>query len=927
MSRTAHFINHHRSGGLPNVAAATIGLVGCLLVALVGVASPSVGLDIATDFTQLPVSVDLQLPEKSVSIQGRLPRDWSQRSGWQSDLTIRFAPVDVRGKRGLRASKQGDGEIQLMIPTPVIEPGRYRLVITGRNPDQLRITAGIRQIGPGYVWTYRSQFNFGDEWQREQREFTLSRRLDDSGFFIRARGPSGAVDLAEFSLQRMTPQSVLEELRASHPDGGPANLFRTTSLDQGLAEGWSLAGRDYYGLDTRVEVIDDPAAPSGIGRAIEFECRDETMSINTEPLAIIQRDKPHTLSFFHRGEGRWEVEVRYDGDKKVLVGPPFTATPGEWRRTTMTFDPEIFGDRCHVHIRGSGRLRLDAFQLEPGGTATPFKRPYPGEVSLSVMNGVHDRAAILNGAGTPAVMRVGVTRVGVDDETPAVLRLRVHDVYGDAHDLPPVRLPSIADDAVDYRQLPIEIPAPAHRPFGTFRVEGWLESADGVRRSAHQERVFARVPPARFAGRDAPESAFGVHFRPAGWNAALLKSIGVNWVRLHDQGVHAVAWSFLEPQPGEWNFRDDVIEVLRDHDLSILGVLSTTPIWAAEIENPEDMTAADKQRYFAKYFLPRDPADWRNYVTTLAERYRDDIRVYDLWNEPWGGGFMNTRFRPDNRRKGMFQGPPHEQRILEYLELGRHAHDALASVDPDIQLVVDISKANYLERSIELGFTDFADVLAIHRHLGGTLGFPGDVFVKESREQLAAAPELGLPLWMTEGSATHLTHRSGFLDHTLAGVRKEDDPVETAQQVSRYLLSNLANGVEKVFLYAASYGHFAETNTSWRVYLMEGGAPHPSAAAHAAFAHHVDGKRIVDRRRVGDLEVYAFGELDGAGTTIVVSARPAGDTEAVPRLPGALDVFGNPLMNGESPRLPVFVPLEAEPGEALDWAGRVLSQR
>ncbi|MEM6332186.1 MAG: hypothetical protein AAF823_02480 [Planctomycetota bacterium] len=868
----------------------------------------------------MPTPVDLHKPEQRFSAQGSLPRGWSQRSGWQSDLSIRLEPVEVQGRRGLRASKAGEGEVQLMIATPVIEPGRYRLIITGRNPDQLNVIAGIRQIGPGYLWSYRTQFTFGDEWQREQREFTLNRRMEDSGFFIRARGPSGAIDLAEFSLQRITPQRVMAELRSKHPDGGPANLFRSTTLDQGLPEGWTVFGRGYYGLDTRMEVVEDAAAPSGIGRVLELESPSEVIPLNTEPFAVIQRDRPHTLSFFHEGEGRWEVEVRYDGDKQVVPGPSFTSKPGVWQRYSMTFDPEVFRDRGHVQVRGKGRIRVDAFQLEPGEQATPYARAEANEVSLALTNGVHPRAAVLTGAETPAALSLGVTRTAT---SPAILRLRQHDVYGNAHELLAIPLPTHSSDVL-YQAQEVVVPPPTDRPFGAFRVEAWIESNDGVRQSPMVERVYVRVPEARYAGRDAPESSFGAHFRPADWNAALLKAVGVNWVRLHDQGVHAVAWSFLEPEPGQWTFRDDLIEVLRHEDLSILGVLSTTPIWAASIENPEDMTEADQQRYFAKYFLPRDPADWRNYVSTLADRYRDDIRVYDLWNEPWGGGFMNIRFNPDNRNKGMFQGPPHAERVVRYLDLGRHARDALNSVDPDIQLVVDISKTNYLERSIELGFTEFADVLAIHRYVGGTLGFPGDTFAAESAQQIAAAPELGLPLWMTEGSSTHLSHRSGFLDHTLAGVRIEENPVATAQQLSRYLLSNLANRVEKVFLYAATYSHFAETNTRWGVLLMEGGAPHPSAAAHAAFARHIDGKQIAVDRRIGGLHAYAFTETNGS-TTVVLSDLP-GESHGLDASawPGAVDVFGNGLVDGEPIYFPVFILTDAEPGAALDAVARAI---
>ncbi|MEM9882001.1 MAG: hypothetical protein AAF800_03680, partial [Planctomycetota bacterium] len=715
------------------------------------------------------------------------------------------------------------------------------------------------------------------------------------------------------------PNLVLDELRRQHPDGGPSNLFRNTTLDQGLPEGWSTYGRGFYGLQSTLEVVEDPDTPSGVGRALEMTCRNERMPLNSEPIAFIQRDQPHTLSFFHKGEGRWDVELHYDGGKQILAQESFRPSSNDWKRFTMTLQPDVFRERGYVHIRGTGRLRLDAFQLEPKAKATPFRRSHPAELSLHLANGVNDRAPVLSGSDTEAQLRVGIESAGTLQAVK--LRVRIHDVYGTTMDMPAIDLPSLDADTT-YAQQTVAVAADPARPFGAFRAEAWVENADGRRVSAFQERVFLRVPPARFAGRDAPESSFGVHFRAADWSAELLKAVGVNWVRLHDQGVEAVAWYFLEPEPGQWNFRDDIIGTLRDHDLSILGVLSTTPTWASAIKNRDRMSPDDMTRYFTKYFLPRDLDDWENYVTTLATRYRDDIRVYDLWNEPYGGGFFNEAFVPEGRGKGKFRGAPQSERYGKYLELGRVADAALHAVDPDIRLTFCVTKHDWLEALMDQDVASLADVLIVHRYVGGSLGHPDNTFHRETADQLAAAERVGRPLWMTEGSATHLTHRSGFLDHTLAGVRREYDPVHTAQQLSRYLLSNFAQGVERVFLYSARYGHFEETNTPWAVLLMEAGSPHPSAAAHAVFAAKLDGKRIAGARALGDVaHAYVFADPQTPDRSTVVITEAANADAAsldLDRLPdGTVDVFGNPLTPGQVPLMPIFIETDLAPDRAL----------
>ncbi|MEM6392156.1 MAG: hypothetical protein AAF797_05240 [Planctomycetota bacterium] len=886
-------------------------MAGLLLMLI---STPAAALDIDTDFTELARPIEVVKPDKNLSIRGHLPRGWAQDAGWQSDLTLRFKRLTVQGRTGMRVTKQGNGQIQLRHTIPTLTPGRYRLTITGRNPDQLQIIAGVRQIGPGYLWSYRTQCTFGDEWQREVHEFTLNKPIADSAFYLLAKGPSNtAIDLAEFKLEQLTPDRILAELRQRYPDGGPSNLFRDTTLDQGLASGWSMTGRDYVGITTQTRVVEDDQTPSGIGRAFEIESRDEAAPLNSAPFPIIQRDRPHTVSFFAKGQGQWKAEVHYDGGKQIIASKAFALTP-DWQRVTLTFTPDLFRARAYLHLRGRGLMRVDGFQAEAGRQATTFHRSHPVGLSLVLTNGVNPRAAVLVGHDTPARLSLGLEPAG--HQGPTTVRLRVHNAYGEATDVSPLSVTASA-----YTQAQAEITPSSDHPLGPFRVEAWVEDANGQRISAFQELVFIRVPPPIYGGRDAPDSFFGTHSRPSQSRAELLKSIGVNWVRLHDQGKELVMWAFLEPEPGQWTFRDDLLQTYRDAHLSVLGVLSSTPVWAAHINNPQDMTEADKQRYFARYFLPRDQADWQNYVRTVAERYRDDIRVWDLWNEPWGGGFMNDRFVPSGRGKGMFRGPAQDVRIQRYFELGRTAHAALQQVDPELRLVVDISKPHFVEQAITDGATDFADVFAIHRYVGGSLGHPGDAFSKTSSEAADAARTVGTPLWMTEGSGSNITHRSGFYHHTLAGVRLEDDPIHNAQQMSRYLLSNLGLGVEKVFTYAANYSTFSETNTPWTVLLMEGGAPHPSAAAHAVLAHQLDGKHILKQHEIRKgLYVHVFAAEDSQQqlTLVLTRTEQADETEQlVGPIPNAVDVFGNRPTAGQPPLTPLFIQLEIADDQAL----------
>ena len=286
-----------------------------------------------------------------------------------------------------------------------------------------------------------------------------------------------------------------------------------------------------------------------------------------------------------------------------------------------------------------------------------------------------------------------------------------------------------------------------------------------------------------------PVSYFGLHIHrivqtqpwyPKGDRITPWPSIKFGSWRLWDAYV---AWPNLEPERGKWNFQtlDKYVGVAEWAGIDIVLPLGLSPTWASarpgESSGYGPGTAAE----------PKNIEDWRNYVRTVAQRYKGRIRTYDLWNE------VNV--------KGFYSGS--QEKLVE---LARVAYQTLKEVDPNIIFispsVVGAGNHRWLDEYLAKGGAKYLDVVGYHFYVPKAAPEAMLPLIQQVQSVMRKHGLEEKPLWNTEigwwiDNKTKLTRQYGAAPDW----RKLDDGMAAAY-VARTMVMSWPAGVSRVFWFA-----------------------------------------------------------------------------------------------------------------------------
>lgn len=215
---------------------------------------------------------------------------------------------------------------------------------------------------------------------------------------------------------------------------------------------------------------------------------------------------------------------------------------------------------------------------------------------------------------------------------------------------------------------------------------------------------------------------------------------------MQDAGIQAVRmdfnWDMLNPTPDEWKFEDydQVVEIVRAHEMEMLGIIDYVSWWASSAQDSNDWRVR-------LYSEPLNNYDFARYTYEVVNHFKDSVNVWQLWNEPNTQSFWKPE--PDPTR---------------YVALLQEAYLAAKYADPDAFVVMagmssngiegnDDSglASNFIERAYESGARGYFDALAIHPYMlpnGGIDTLRGKIAA--TRAVMNKYGDADVRLWLTE---------------------------------------------------------------------------------------------------------------------------------------------------------------------------------
>jgi hypothetical protein len=823
-------------------------------------------------------------------------------AGWvkncYGDHDVQFAPEtrDVREGRSAQrvtCTRFVAGGVQFHSADLAAEQGKpYTVRLWMKGDLRTPVYIGIRKHGEPYTAYLKRYARIKNEW----RPYILTGEASHSdprcALYVMFAG-TGTLLVDDVTLQ----PGIHEEVAAADLPPQKGNRIYNSGFEAG-PEGWTPT--DGFLIDrttahsgrasARVGSVDLPSLTLPLNRPLAAATRPRTapQGLECRPFPVrtgmrytlsawIKAARPNTrvtLRFFE-----WADEGGDQPSKRNERKATVTATT-DWARYQLSGIalPNLWEDYV-ARIVPTDSVWIDDVQIEEG-EATAYRPAQAIEV----------------GTHTPTRWCVVGDRVQVTTRVASAMPARAFQLLYTLEDLwsRPLRRVTCAarTDGTDTQSFTLDKP-------GMYRIRVQTDQSP-----ATGEVWFGVFPHRDRQLRSA--SLLGTHVTltlPEPSNTLRASAaMGARWVRLHDFGDFC-HWRVVEPEQGRFHWCDAEIDALRERGFMILANLGHPPRWAGRPHPKEqdhgDWTSAP----------PRDVAEWENYVFKTVEHFRDRIRHWEIWNEPYGQGF--------------FSGTPEE-----YAELLKVAYRAVKRADPQA-IVIGGCFSSYAQpwtrRVLARDGLQFMDVLSYHVYWSPALAEPAapgePTFLEQEVAHFAdVMREHGgaKPIYMTEGGlrcppfASWLP-KEGFSRGAAFGSRAGSDRVLTGVDAAcglvRGMVQMLSAGVTNICYYYTGGAQgampwFSTMANGYYVLMDYDGRPKPTMMAYSTLEQQLDGATPRGQRRHGDLTLHLFARGNG---TLAVAWSDRGRKLVLPGI-RVLDLMGNEEPAGQlRPGEPVYV--------------------
>jgi len=269
-------------------------------------------------------------------------------------------------------------------------------------------------------------------------------------------------------------------------------------------------------------------------------------------------------------------------------------------------------------------------------------------------------------------------------------------------------------------------------------------------------------------------------------------------------------WFSLESNKGEWHFEylDWEVSLAQQRGVEMMLILQNTPTWASA--RPTEAGCCSPNAPKGNIAEARNIEDWRNYVRTVATRYKGRVHSYELWNEP-----NVKRFYSGN--------------VKQLILLNRAAYQVLKEIDPSITVISSAMSPygdhlKYFEDYIIQGGGSYADVIGYHFYAAPKSPEAMLPAIRQVQSLMVKHKLDSKSLWNTETGWKIINRDKNIKDEELPG--NPLSTIDASAYIARSYILSWAARVERLYWYA--WGHRSMGLTEY-----DARTPKPVATAYA----------------------------------------------------------------------------------------------
>lgn len=207
--------------------------------------------------------------------------------------------------------------------------------------------------------------------------------------------------------------------------------------------------------------------------------------------------------------------------------------------------------------------------------------------------------------------------------------------------------------------------------------------------------------------------------------ASMLDSANIRWVRMN------FAWGEIQPTSSVWQWHDWVqrVNLLRSHNINVLGLLYKIPDWASSAPNGTNPI-------LIPFYPPRDTLEWMTYIDSTVITLKGLITHFEIWTEEDGG---------------FFYAPVANTKPGKFFEILRSSCTAVKKANPSATVLIGgftsqvgtLLKSVFLDSLFAMGASQYFDIMNVHyyRYEDDPIGAVRTVMKRYNKNA---------PVWVTE---------------------------------------------------------------------------------------------------------------------------------------------------------------------------------